>query len=116
MRRSTGSAVPAFPWSSPEPICSTANGCAGRAGGWTRGPPAGNSETPSRASARASGAAHAAAAARAIPTFHEYASYWLQARTHGVLGDKPIEANTRADYLWRLQGHLLPFFGARRLD
>jgi integrase len=61
-------------------------------------------------------AAQAVAAARAIPTFHEYASYWLQARTDGVLGDKPIEENTRQDYLWRLRGHLLPFFAPRRLD
>jgi hypothetical protein len=61
-------------------------------------------------------AAEAAAAARPIPTFHEYASYWLQTRTDGVLGDKPIEENTRRDYLWRLRGHLLPFFAPRRLD
>jgi integrase len=33
-----------------------------------------------------------------------------------VLGDKPIEENTRRDYLWRLRGHLLPFFAPRRLD
>ena len=61
-------------------------------------------------------AAHAAAVSRAVPTFHEYASYWLQARTDGVLGDKPITANTRADYIWRLRGHLLPFFGVHRLN
>jgi hypothetical protein len=29
---------------------------------------------------------------------------------------KPIEENTRQDYLWRLRGHLLPFFALRRLD
>ena len=61
-------------------------------------------------------AAQASAATRRIPTFHEYASYWLHARTDGVLGDKPIEENTRRDYLWRLRGHLLPFFAPRRLD
>jgi integrase len=61
-------------------------------------------------------AAHHAAATGAIPTFHEYASYWLQAKTDGVLGDKRISPSTRADYLWRLRGHLLPFFAARRLD
>jgi integrase len=61
-------------------------------------------------------AAQATAATRAIPTFHEYASYWLQARTDGTLGDRPIEDNTRRDYLWRLRNHLLPFFGPRRLD
>ena len=51
-----------------------------------------------------------------VPTFHEYASQWLQRRAEGVLGDRPLSANTRSDYLWRLRGHLLPFFGARRLD
>src|SRR3954451_12462385 len=60
--------------------------------------------------------AHAAAASRSVPTFHEYASYWLQAKSDGVLGETPIAPNTRADYLWRLRTHLLPFFGARRLD
>jgi integrase len=52
----------------------------------------------------------------AIPTFHEYASQWLQRRADGVLGDRPLSDNTRSDYLWRLRGHLLPFFGAHRLD
>jgi integrase len=75
-----------------------------RAGVWTR-----EAQHPRVAKA-------AADASRRIPTFHEYASYWLQARTDGVLGDKPIKTNTRADYLWRLRGHLLPFFGACRLD
>src|SRR4029450_13263469 len=40
----------------------------------------------------------------------------MQRRAEGVLGDRPLSANTRSDYLWRLKGHLLPFFGARRLD
>jgi hypothetical protein len=61
-------------------------------------------------------AAHTAAATRRIPTFHEYASYWLQAGSDGALGEKPLAANTRADYLWRLRTHLLPFFGLKRLD
>src|SRR3954447_25974835 len=61
-------------------------------------------------------AAHAAAATRRVPTFHEYASYWLQARGDGALGEKPLAANTRADYLWRLRTHLLPFFAPYRLD
>ncbi|MGZ8711461.1 MAG: tyrosine-type recombinase/integrase [Thermoanaerobaculia bacterium] len=51
-----------------------------------------------------------------VPTFHEYASLWLDRRSDGVLGDRPLSANTRSDYLWRLRGHLLPFFGPRRLD
>jgi integrase len=50
------------------------------------------------------------------PTFHEYASQWLQRRVDGVLGDRPLSDNTRNDYLWRLRVHLLPFFGAHRLD
>ena len=51
-----------------------------------------------------------------VPTFHEYASWWLTAKTEGVIGDKPIDANTQADYRWRLTVHLLPFFGDFRLD
>jgi hypothetical protein len=49
------------------------------------------------------------------PTFHEYASAWLQAKVSGVLGDKPIDANTQSDYRWRLSRHLLPFFAKYRL-
>jgi integrase len=51
-----------------------------------------------------------------VPTFHEYASAWLQAKTDGVLGDRPIDQNTQADYRSRLANHLLPFFGEYRLD
>ena len=51
-----------------------------------------------------------------IPTFHEYASQWLERRSAGVLGDRPLSANSRADYLGRLRNHLLPYFGRRRLD
>jgi hypothetical protein len=51
-----------------------------------------------------------------VPTFHEYASWWLTAKTEGVIGDKPIDANTQADYRWRLSVHLLPFFCGYRLD
>ncbi|MBA3807944.1 MAG: tyrosine-type recombinase/integrase [Solirubrobacterales bacterium] len=52
---------------------------------------------------------------REIPTFHEYASYWLRAKVEGVLGDKPVNENTHADYRSRLR-HLLSFFGRYRLD
>src|SRR5687768_3604852 len=51
-----------------------------------------------------------------MPTFHQYASAWLEAKVHGVLGDKPIDANTESDYRWRLTRHLLPFFAEYRLD
>ena len=53
---------------------------------------------------------------RRSPTFHEYASAWLRAKVDGVLGDKPIDANTESDYRWRLSRHLLPFFATYRLD
>src|SRR3954467_6587412 len=60
--------------------------------------------------------ARAVRAAACVPSFHEYASWWLQAKVDGVIGHKPIDANTRSDYRWRLTAHLLPFFGAYRLD
>src|SRR3954452_666725 len=53
---------------------------------------------------------------KSMPTFHEYASAWLQSKIAGVLGDRPIDTNTEADYRWRLARHLLPFFGGYRLD
>jgi integrase len=43
--------------------------------------------------------------------FHEYATRWLQAKVDGVIGAKPIDANTEADYRSRLSCHLVPFFG-----
>ena len=51
-----------------------------------------------------------------VPTFHEYASSWLESKISGVLGDRPIDENTRNDYRWRLARHLLPFFGEYQLD
>jgi integrase len=48
--------------------------------------------------------------------FHEYASRWLQAKIDGVLSEKPIDANTEADYRWRLSSHLLPFFATYQLE
>jgi integrase len=51
-----------------------------------------------------------------IPTFHVYASAWLESKIAGVLGDRPIDTNTENDYRWRLARHLLPFFGEYRLD
>jgi len=43
------------------------------------------------------------------PTFHEFASDWLDA-TQGQW-----RAATLADYRWRLESHLLPFFARHRL-
>jgi integrase len=70
-----------------------------RAGVWQRAAPPAPPVTP-----------------RPMPTFHEYASHWLQAKVDGVIGEKPIDPNTHADYRWRLCIHLLPFFARYRLD
>jgi hypothetical protein len=45
----------------------------------------------------------------ASPTFHEFASEWLEAR-RGELREATI-----ADYTWQLSNHLLPFFHRHRL-
>ncbi len=50
------------------------------------------------------------------PTFAAYAAWWLRAKTDGAIGEKPLAATTIGDYRWRLDIHLLPFFGAHRLD
>jgi hypothetical protein len=55
-------------------------------------------------------------APREIPTFHEYASLWLQRKIDGVTGDRPIRPNTAADYRSALTQHLLPYFARHRID
>ena len=50
-----------------------------------------------------------------IPLFNVYIEYWLTGRFNGVLGERPLDANTRSDYRWRA-GHLKRFFGRYRLD
>jgi integrase len=45
------------------------------------------------------------------PTFHEFASEWVEARKHEGLRDRTIE-----DYTWCLSCHLLPFFARHRLS
>ncbi|MGD0167093.1 MAG: site-specific integrase [Gaiellaceae bacterium] len=47
---------------------------------------------------------------REEPTFHEFASEWLEAR-RPELGDRTYE-----DYKWALTSHLLPFFATHRLS
>ena len=51
-----------------------------------------------------------------IPTFHEYASAWLQGKIDGTLGDKPLAPSTAQGYSGLLRCYLLPFFARRRLD
>jgi len=46
---------------------------------------------------------------RPEPTFHEFASEWLEGRRH-ELGERTVE-----DYTWALSIHLLPFFAQHRL-
>src|SRR3954447_10989057 len=50
-----------------------------------------------------------AAVAPASPTFHEFASQWLEAR-RGELREATV-----ADYTWQLSNHLLAFFHRHRL-
>lgn len=44
------------------------------------------------------------------PTFHEFAEQWW------VEHEREWRKNTRLDYRWRLERHLLPFFGEHRLS
>lgn len=45
-----------------------------------------------------------------IPTFHQLAEQWW------TRNERQLAAETRANYRWRLETHLLPFFGELRLD
>ena len=45
-----------------------------------------------------------------MPTFHEFAEQWW------TLSEAQWSANTRADYRWRLEKHLLGYFGGLPLD
>jgi integrase len=46
----------------------------------------------------------------ALPTFHQYAEqWWVRAKLR-------LAAKTREDYRWRLEKHLIPYFGAMPLD
>ena len=44
-----------------------------------------------------------------VPTFHEFAETWWVER------EREWRDATKADYRWRLEAHLLPFFAAHRL-
>src|SRR5665213_2065679 len=46
------------------------------------------------------------------PTFEGYSRWWLAAKIEGSIGGKPISETTVRDYRWRLERHLLPFFGS----
>jgi integrase len=45
-----------------------------------------------------------------IPTLHQYAEEWW------TRNERRFAPATQADYRWRLEGHLLPFFAEMRLD
>lgn len=45
-----------------------------------------------------------------MPTFHEFAEQWWLER------ERELRPATRTDYKWRLEAHLLPFFGEHPLD
>src|SRR4051812_86211 len=44
-----------------------------------------------------------------MPTFHEFAEQWWIER------ERELRSATRADYRWRLENHLIPFFGRHKL-
>jgi integrase len=45
------------------------------------------------------------------PTFHQFASEWLEGLRHEGLSE-----NTLQDYTWQLSNHMLPFFAKHRLS
>jgi integrase len=45
-----------------------------------------------------------------MPTFREFTEQWW------ARNERQLAASTRVDYRWRLDRHLLPFFGDRQLD
>jgi integrase len=45
-----------------------------------------------------------------VPTFHEFSEQWW------VRVDGQLAENTKADYRWRLEKHLLHYFGELRID
>ena len=45
-----------------------------------------------------------------VPSFHEFASEWLESLRYEGLSE-----NTLQDYTWQLCNHLLPFFAKHRL-
>lgn len=50
-----------------------------------------------------------------VPTFGDYADWWLNAKLTGEIGTKPIAKNTEHGYRGQLR-HLVRFFGRYRLD
>jgi integrase len=53
---------------------------------------------------------------KGMPTFHEYASSWLERKRDGAIGDRTITASTYQGYRGALCNHLLPYFARYRLD
>jgi hypothetical protein len=51
-----------------------------------------------------------------IPTFHEYASAWLQRKIDGVTTDRPLAEKTILHYRTVLTRHLLPAFARHPVD
>lgn len=47
---------------------------------------------------------------REVPIFHTFSEEWW------IRNEKQLAESTRLDYRWRLEVHLIPFFGKMRLD
>ena len=54
-------------------------------------------------------------AGEGVPTYEAYASWWLEAKESGVIGEQPISASTKSDYEWRL-GYAQRFFADTPVD
>lgn len=50
-----------------------------------------------------------------VPTYADYADWWLEAKENGVIGEKSIAENTKRDYEWRL-GYSRRYFAATPVD
>jgi integrase len=56
-------------------------------------------------------------AQREMPTFHEFASAWFEARKlEGGRSGRGLSPSGEADLRWRLSNHLLPVLARKRLD
>ncbi|UJA21629.1 tyrosine-type recombinase/integrase [Thermoleophilia bacterium SCSIO 60948] len=51
-----------------------------------------------------------------MPSFHEYASSWLERKRNGTIGDRTITPSTYQHYRGALTNHVLPYFARHRLD
>ena len=107
----TGQADASSPCGSAHTAGATSSRSAAASDGWTRAKAEAELRYVLADVERGLWAPEVAAAAEAplAPTFHEFASEWLEARR------PELRASSIADYTWQLCNHLLPFFHRHRL-